>query len=433
MTKKYYLWILGCQMNYADAERIVSVLNELGYIKTDEEQQADLIITVACSVRQSAIDRVYGKAKIWNKIRKKKRLTTILTGCVLEIDKIKMAKIFDHIFDISDLTKLSELLDGKKLTRNIPDGRYLNIEPKHQNHFSAFVPISTGCENFCTYCVVPYARGPETSRSSKKIIDECQKLINNGFKEIILLGQNVNSYGHDLSDGLNFPGLLQKIAKLEGDFWLRFVTSHPKDMSDELIEVIAKNGKICHYIHLPVQAGDDEILKKMNRQYAKKHYLNLIEKIRNQIPDVFISTDIIVGFPGETKKQFQNTAKLMKQAKFNMAYIAQYSPRSGTVAYQLNDDVPKKEKLKRKEALEKILKKTALKQNKLMLGKEVEVLVENTKNNYLIGKSKTYQTVKIKINPIGKTPNHIGQFVITKITKAKSFGLEGILVKSNQI
>ena len=432
MPKKYYIWILGCQMNYADAERIATILYELGYIKTDEDQQADLIVTVACSVRQSAIDRVYGKAKVWNKIRQKKPLTTILTGCILEIDKNKMAKIFDQVFDIGDLQKLPELLNNKKMTRNIPDARYLNIEPKRQNDFSTLVPISTGCNNYCSYCVVPYTRGPETSRPSTKIVSECQKMINQGFKEITLLGQNVNSYGHDLNNDLSFPELLQEIAMLDGNFWLRFVTSHPKDMSDELIEVVANNDKICNYIHLTVQTGDDEILKKMNRKYTTEHYLSLIEKIRNKIPNVFISTDIIVGFPGETKEQFKNTVKLMKQAEFNMAYIAQYSPRSGTAAYQLNDNVSKKEKEKRKNTLEKILRKTALKQNQLMMGKKVDVLVENIKNGYLIGKTKTFQTVKIKINSTDEKQNNVGEFVTSKITKAKSFGLEGKLVESSQ-
>ncbi|MBU1131626.1 tRNA (N6-isopentenyl adenosine(37)-C2)-methylthiotransferase MiaB [Patescibacteria group bacterium] len=429
MTKKYYLWALGCQMNKADAEKVSTILDDLGYQKTADESKADLIITLACSVRQSAIDRIYGRAKIWNRLKQKKPVATALTGCILPGDRQKMAEFFDLIFNIDDLPKLAEML-GEKGSLSLVN--YLNINPKYTNNFQAHVPISNGCNNYCSYCVVPYVRGPETSRPSNKIIDECQKLIDSGYKEITLLGQNVNSYGHDLKNDLRFPQLLKKINDLPGDFWLRFITSHPKDMSDELIEVIAQGEKICEYIHLPVQSGDDEILKKMNRHYSREYYLKLIEKIRNKIPGVSISTDVIAGFPGETKKQFKNTAKLFKQVKFDMAYIAQYSPRAGTAAYQLKDDVPKVEKQKREMKLNEILKKTALKHNKKLIGKTTEILVDESKNNYLIGKTKTFKKVRFENNTAADSQaisyDFIDKFVKIKITKAKAFGLEGILI-----
>ena len=419
---KYYLWILGCQMNEADGERIASVLEKLGYQKTSKETEADLIMVVACSVRQSAIDRIYGKANKWNQLKQIKPLTTVLSGCVLEHDKQNLAKIFDLFFDINDLAELPKLLTADKI---LPTTDYFKIHPIYLNNFQAYVPISTGCNNFCSYCVVPYTRGREKSRPSIEIIDECQTLINQGYKEITLLGQNVNSYQDPTINSLtqNFVLLLQKINNLKGDFWLRFMTSHPKDMSDELIDLIAKNDKICDYIHLPFQAGDNKILQKMNRKYTQEHYLNLIDKIKTKIPNVALSTDIIVGFPGETKKQFKQTVKIMKQVKYDMAYLSEYSPRFGTASYNFTDDVPKKEKMERKMILDKILKKTALKNSKNYLGQTVEILVEKRKGEYLIGKTKTFKDVRFK-----SKNDIIGQFVTIKITKVTNFSLEGELL-----
>lgn len=464
MAKKYYLFVVGCQMNKSDAERLAGVLDELGYEKTDEENQADLIITVACSVRQSAVDRIYGKLNLWNKIKKERPLTTILTGCILPFDKTRLQSAFDLIFDINDLPRLTEQLGSNDLNRcplgsgefparrnsseggirRLADFNYLDIDPEYFSSFRAHVPISTGCNNYCSYCVVPYVRGPEKSRPAKEIIDECKNLIERGYKKIILIGQNVNSYGQDLKNGIKFPNLLKTINDLPGNFWLRFATSHPKDMSDELIKTVADGDKICKYIHLPVQAGDDEILKKMNRKYSREHYLGLIKKIRQMIPDAAIGTDVIVGYPSETKQQFKNTVKLFKEAKFDMAYIAQYSPRLGTAAYQMTDDVPKEEKMKREKILTKVLEKTALEHNKKLVGKTMDVLIEEVKIKdkglkiNLIGKTRTFKTVKIATNRAADSQvraadslavSYVGQFIKVKITKARSFGLEVILAK----
>lgn len=402
-------------MNKSDAERLAAILEGLGYQKTDNEKSADLIAVVACSVRQSAVDRIYGKIKIWNKLKKNKKIVTLLTGCVLKSDQKKLSQSFDLIFDIKNLNKLPKLL---KKERPISSD-YFSVTPKYQSKFQAYVPISTGCNNYCTYCVVPYARGPEISRPAKEIINEVKSLINSGYKETTLLGQNVNSY---YSENYNFPKLLKTINDLPGNFWLNFVTSHPKDLSDELIKIMANGKKICQYMHLPVQAGDNKVLKAMNRHYTSVHYKNLIKKIRKAMPDIAISTDIIVGFPKETKAQFNNTAKLMKQINFDMAYLAEYSPRPGTAAAKLEDNVPAAEKSRRWKILNEILKKSALKNNKNYLKKIVEVLINNHDKGYFYGKTKTFKTVKIK-----KSPNiKIGDIIKVKIIKAADFCLEGV-------
>ena len=326
--KQYHLKVFGCQMNISDSERISSYLEQSGFKQAPTMEGADLIVVVACSVRQSAIDRIFGLNKKFKRLKAKK----ILTGCVIKTDKPKFLKFFDEVLSIDELL-------GKN---------YLELQPKHANSKLAYVPIMTGCNNFCTYCAVPYTRGREVSRPAKNIITEIKKLIKNNYKEIVLLGQNVNSYK---DSKINFPKLLKKISDIRGDFTIKFLTSHPKDFSDELINVIAGSPKISKEIHLPVQSGDNKILEKMNRKYTHEHYVNLIKKIKDKIPDARFTTDIIVGFPGETKKQFENTIKLFKEVNFDLAYVNKYSTRQGTVAEKFKDDVPLTEKKRRWEVL----------------------------------------------------------------------------------
>ena len=316
---KYFVKTYGCQMNESDSERIAGFLEKQEYKSAPNMERADLIVVVACSVRQSAIDRIFGLKKKFKNLKAKK----ILTGCVLKSDKKKFQEFFDEVLTINEFL-------GKN---------YLELQPKYTNPIrqpadQAFVPIMTGCDNFCSYCVVPYVRGREISRSAREVIDEIKNLINPAergkqrYKEITLLGQNVNSYLPDGKAGqCGFPQLLRKINKLPGNFQIKFLTSHPKDMSDELINTVAKCEKISKEIHLPVQSGDNEILKKMNRGYTAEKYLNLIQKIKAKIPEARITTDVIVGFPGETEKQFQNTVNLFKKVGFSMAYINKYSAR----------------------------------------------------------------------------------------------------------
>ncbi|MBU3942542.1 MiaB/RimO family radical SAM methylthiotransferase, partial [Patescibacteria group bacterium] len=308
---KYLIITFGCQMNRSDSERIASVLEQANLEEALEIKEANFIVINMCSVRQSAVDRVNG---IFENTKNQKS-AKILTGCVLTKDAKKFAEKFDYILDIKDLPKWPKILNLNQSHGLVRETiNYFGIEAKQVSKFSATVPIMTGCNNFCTYCVVPYTRDREISRPHKEIIYEIEKLVKNGYKEIWLLGQNVNSY----SD-ISFSELLRKINKISGKFWVRFTSSHPKDFSNDLIKTIKDCDKVTEYLNLPVQSGDDEILKKMNRPYKIKKYLEIIKKVRKEIPSICISTDVIVGFPGETKKQFQNTAQLFKEVKYDMA------------------------------------------------------------------------------------------------------------------
>lgn len=322
-------------MNKGDSERIAAVLESANYSPASNIEKADLAVVNMCSVRQSAVDRVFGLIPKFKKIREKKpNFKTILTGCILKKDKKKFAKEFDQILRFKDLLK---------------------YQPKYQDNIRVLVPISNGCNNFCSYCVVPFTRGPLICRDHKEILKEVKKVVQKGFKEIWLLGQNVNDYYSPGNPSINFPKLLKRISALPGNFLVRFISPNPKNFSDELIKVMANSKKIAKYLNLPVQSGDDEILKKMKRPYTVKEYKKLVKKIRKVMPEINLSTDVIVGFPGETKKQFENTAKLFKELKFNNAYIAKYSPRPMTAAFQLKDNVPLKEKKRREKILREII------------------------------------------------------------------------------
>ncbi len=332
----YHIITFGCQMNESDSERIAAVLENNKY-KASDINEANLVIINMCSVRQSAVDRVYGL------VPKLKEQKTILTGCFLKKDKKKLFEYFDYILEINDLAKWPIF---PKSSNN-----YLEIKPKYSNKLSASIPIMTGCNNFCSYCVVPYARGKEISRPAEEIICEIKNLVKRGYKEIWLLGQNVNSYNNKIG----FPKLLKMVTNIPGDFSIRFMSPHPKDFSDELINVMAKYNKIAKYLNLPVQSGDDKILKKMNRNYTVADYKKLVKKIRKAMPNINLSTDVIVGFPGETKKQFENTVKLFKEVKFDIAYISKYSSRPGTTAAKLKDNVSIQEKKEREKVLREVI------------------------------------------------------------------------------
>ncbi len=391
---KYRIITFGCQMNIGDSNRIALALEKKGYILTEDINSADLVLINMCSVRQSAVDRVYGT------IKNIKNSKIIVTGCILDKDKKKLKEIVDQVLDTEELTK--------------------EIEQNLKNQITVNIPIMTGCNNFCSYCVVPYTRGREKSRDHKEIICEIEKLVKNGTKEIWLLGQNVNSY----SD-IPFSKLLRKINEIPGKFWIRFTSSHPKDFSDDIIKAIKESEKITEYLNLPVQSGDDEILKAMNRPYTIKKYLDIIKKVKKEIPNICLSTDVIVGFPNETKEQFQNTAKLFEKVKYDMAYINKYSPRSQTRASQLEDNISPQEKKRRESVLNEILKKTALENNKKYIDKEVKALIDHKKNNDLwIGKTREYKTIAIRSKKA-----LINKFIKAKVTNATSWGLKGEYVK----
>jgi len=438
-------------MNKSDSERIAAYLEGCGYGLAKNETRASLVVLTTCGVRQAAEDRVYG---LVNNIKKKNpKVKLILTGCLSEREDVKrrLGDKVDLWLPIGKLPNVKILMTNQIKSSNVKCRDYLKIKPKYSSNFSAFVPIGNGCNNFCAYCVVPYARGREVYRPVKEILAEVKDLVARGYKEVILIAQNVNSYNSRItnyelriknkfqnpkSKKINFSGLLKLVNAISGDFWIRFATSHPKDMSDELIKTVAegsnppssrlRRARVCKHIHLPVQAGDDGVLKKMNRNYTVAHYKNLIKKIRKAMPGASITTDVIVGFPGETKKQFSNTVKLFKEVKFDMAYIARYSPRPGTEAYKLKDDVLPEEKKRREEELMKILRRTALENNRKYLGKTVEVLVAGKdRQGDFYGYTETNKNTRIMNYELG-IKNIIGKFVKVKITKAKDFGLEGI-------
>lgn len=446
---KYRITTFGCQTNQSDSERITAILEKNGCQKAPSQNDADLIVVNACSVRQSAVDRIHGIAKK-QKDKKTKRPLIILTGCVLEKDRKKFAEKFDIILDIRDIKKLPRLLKSYKVYKTTHiKGRarindiqrwktaeksleYLNIIPSYQSSFRAYVPIMTGCNNFCTYCAVPYTRGKEVSRPIKDIINETKNLVKNGYKEITLLGQNVNSYKAKFQTA-NFADLLKLVNAIPGDFWIRFQSSHPKDFTDELIDTITRCEKVTEYISLPIQSGNDKILKKMNRPYTVKQYKNLVANIRKKIPNAAISTDFILGFPDETKKQFNDSVKLFQELKFDMAYIAQYSSRPGTAAAKtLKDNVPAEEKKRRERELTRVLRKTSFNINKKLVGKIQKVLVEKEikrqNGHWLVGKTRNFKTVKI---PVGSPlcQKLIGQFVNVKIVKARDLGLIGNITR----
>jgi len=420
-------------MNKSDSERIAGYLEKKGYFEAENRRMADLVILNTCGVRQSAEDRVYGLIPLIKKENPKAKI--ILTGCLSEREDVKkrLEGKVDIWLPIIELPKLSKILGikGKEFNKD-----YLKILPKYNNQISVFLPIGNGCDNFCTYCVVPNARGREVYRRADEIIKEVKNLIRRGFKEIILIAQNVNSYKSRNTQHatrnkklkyIYFVDLLKMVNDVPGDFWIRFATSHPKDMSDDLIKAISDCRKVCEHVHLPVQSGNNEILKSMNRNYSVEHYLSLIKKIKKSIPGVSLTTDIIVGFPGETKSQFNNTKKLFKKIKFDMAYIAKYSPRPGTAAEKLRDNVSRQEKKKREEALMKILRKTASENNKKYNGKIVDILIENVnKKGELYGKTRTNKVVKVKSRKSKAERDRIGKFVKIKILKVRDFGLEGV-------
>ena len=439
-------------MNYSDSERIASFLEKNSYQPTSDINGASLVIFNTCGVRQMAEDRVYGQIhNLKSKAKSlKSKVDIVLTGCLAnrkDVQRRLKSKV-DLFFPINEFDKFENFvienslkIENLKLKISARDNHinqesiaYLSINPKHSNNFQASVPIMTGCNNFCAYCVVPYARGREVSRSSREIFSEIKSLVKKGYKEIILLGQNVNSY----SDGeINFSNLLKKIDAIPGKFWIRFVSNHPKDVTPEMIETVTRCKKVCESFHLPIQAGSDAILKKMNRRYTAKEFLTTAKKIqaafkknKPSVPSV-ITSDIIVGFPGETKKQFLDSAEVMEKVGFDMVYFGQFSPRPGTAAWKMKDNVSKKEKARREQFLNEILKKSALKNSRKFLNTQTEVLIETQKvepssegstfGTYF-GKTRTGKNVKI----ISAKKDLVGKIVKVKIIRATIWNLEGM-------
>lgn len=332
---RYHILTYGCQMNKSDSERIAANLEKKGYKKSSRINDADLVVVNMCSVRQSAVDKILGQYRNLAKLKaKNKKMKIILTGCILKKDKIKFRNIFDEIWEGGKNSQSFNSAELKKLS---------------------YIPISNGCNNTCTYCVVPFTRGRLICRSHKDVLKEIKNAADNGSAEIWLLGQNVNDYKSPADPAINFAKLLEMINNLPNNFKLSFTSPHPNNFSEKLINALQRCDKFSGFLNLPVQSGDDEILKKMNRNYTAKQYLELAKKLQRKIPHIKLSTDIIVGFPGETNRQFQNTVKLFKKIKFGVAFISKYSPRPGTLAAKMENNVPLTEKKKRERILRALL------------------------------------------------------------------------------
>ncbi|MCC5425398.1 tRNA (N6-isopentenyl adenosine(37)-C2)-methylthiotransferase MiaB [Clostridium botulinum] len=433
---EFFIETWGCQMNEEDSEKLSGMLKKEGYIRTEEREDADVIIFNTCCVRENAELKVYGNLGILKGLKSKNpNLIIAVTGCMMQqkgmAETIKKKFPFvDIIIGTHNLHNFPNYLNEVKKK----DTSVLKIQEKEnsiienmpidrKNSMKAFVTIMYGCNNFCTYCIVPYVRGRERSRTPENIEAEIKKLISEGYKEITLLGQNVNSYGKDLEPNVTFAELLKIVNNIEGLERVRFMTSHPKDLTDDVIEAIAKCDKLCEQIHLPVQSGSSEILKKMNRHYDREKYLDVVSKIKKLIPNVALSTDIIVGFPGETEKDFEETLSLVKEVEYDSAFTFLYSIRKGTPAAKFEDQVPEDVKHKRFNRLVEVLNEISAKKNKAYEGKIEEVLVEGTSKNdknKLMGRTRTGKLV----NFIGDKDS-IGELVNVKIIKANSFSLTG--------
>lgn len=431
---KYLITTFGCHANIADSEKITETLENAGYKKAENldelisiSAKSPVLIFNTCSVRQKAEDKVFGLNNKLEKLKQKSpALKIVLTGCMMHYSEKELKKRlphFDYFINIKNIKKLAKMLNIKNVTnkmRSLGNGNILkNRKTKiktNKTEVSALISISYGCDNFCAYCIVPYTRGREVSRSIKDIVKDVKKALKNGAKEIWLLGQTVNSY-YDKNKEINFSNLLRLINAIPGDFWIRFASPHPKDFSDELIAAMTECEKFAHYINLPVQSGNNIILKKMRRPYTVGYYKKLVAKIRKALPDIAISTDVIVGFPDETKKQFEDTKKLFKEIKFDMAFISEYSPRPKTAAAKIfKNNVPHKEKERRKNKLNEMLKKTALENNKKLVGKIVKVLNSRTAGNKLV-----------EIKNIKYSVSDINEFADVKIIKATPWKLIGKL------
>lgn len=435
--KKYHTITFGCQMNENDSERLAGQLRSLGYESTDHKEQADLILINTCCVRESAEKKIYGKIGEMKRLKQENpNLIIGIAGCMAQKDKDKLFKKAPHIdlvmgtHNTHQLTELLRELESSQqkvlavwdqAERLVPD-----VPTIRKSTISAWVPIMYGCNNFCTYCIVPYVRGRERSRPVEDIVNEIKQLGADGFKEITLLGQNVNSYGKDSGD-TDFAGLLQEIDNIDTIERIRYMTSHPRNMSEQVVKVVADSKRICHQFHLPIQSGSDEILRRMNRGYTTASYRQLVETIRQKMPHASLTTDIIVGFPGETEELFRETLEFLQEIRFDMAYTFLYSLRSGTPAATMADQIPLPVKKERLKQLMDIQNGISLEINKELQGQTVEVLVEGASKNdahRLMGRTETNKIVIWDQEGTEK----IGDLRQVRIMQAQTWLLKGQLV-----
>lgn len=437
---KYYIETWGCQMNEEDSEKLSGMLKRIGYTKTEAKEEASIILFNTCCVRENAENKVYGNLGLLKKLKKKNPDLVIgICGCMMQqngmADKIlKEFPYVDIIFGTHNSYKFPEYLNRVKTegvqVKEIFDKETEIIEGipvDRESSIKAFVTIMYGCNNFCTYCVVPYVRGRERSRRPEEIEKEIKELVAQGYKEITLLGQNVNSYGKGLEEEIDFAKLLRRINEIEGLERVRFMTSHPKDLTEDVIMAIKECDKLCEQIHLPVQSGSDEILKKMNRHYDREKYMSLIKKIKEEIPECSITTDIIVGFPGETEENFLDTLNLCKEVGYDSAFTFIYSRRNHTPADRMENQVPDDVKHERFNRLVDVINKGVINGNKVYEGRTVEVLVEGPSKNdetKLMGRTRNGRLVNFPGDS-----SMIGKLVNVHINRAQPFSLLGEIVE----
>jgi len=437
-------------MNQTDSERIQSVFDQMGMERTEEESQAGVLGIVACSVRQKAIDKVYTKIHEWNLRKNHENLVTFVSGCILPADEEKFLERFDLVFSIADLHRVPDafrqygvvtpMAQFQGEVQPLPESKdrlgvaslepFWKVKPAYSSKFEAFVPIQNGCDKFCTFCAVPYTRGREVSRPSSDILDEVKDLVQRGYKSITLLGQNVNSYGLDKKgQELTFSQLLTAIGRFGEDsghrFWTYFTSPHPRDMNREVLETIARFPVLAKQIHLPLQSGDDHVLIRMNRNHTMDRYRSLATDMKVLLPEATFFTDIIVGFTGETEEQFQSTLRAMQEFRYQMAFIAQYSPRPGAASARWDDDVPQDTKKERLRVLTEVLRETSLEYNRTLIGRTVPVLVERVdkKEGFLSGRTEGKVTVRFASG----NQALIGTFVDLIVESAVPFSVEGKL------
>ncbi len=421
----YYIWTIGCQMNKADSDYVAGYLEQAGYSPTTTAERADFILLNSCVVRQSAEDKMVNKLSSLKALKKKyPNLIIALTGCLVNSRTDELEKRFPWI-DLFFRPQQWEVLFQWAAKHGLPYLEEEGLFIPSRLPVSAFVPIIQGCNHFCSYCIVPYRRGKEKSRGLEEIVCQVQALVQREVKEVILLGQIVDSYGHDLASQLDLADLLTELNKVEGLLRIRFLTSHPLYMSQKLIQVMAKLEKVCEHISLPVQAGDNQILRDMRRGYTVEQYKSLVEQIRSAIPAIVLSTDVIVGFPGETEQQFEGTVDLLQQIRFDVVHIAAYSPRPGTIAARkLKNDVPPEKKDRRRSQAEALQQRIATEINARLLGKTVEVLVEGKKSGKWQGRTRGDKLVFFTDNA-----NLLGQLVNVKIEHTSPWALQGKVVR----
>lgn len=423
----------GCQQNVADSEKIKGMFEQMGCSLTDNEEDADIIIFNTCAVREHAEDRVFGNVGALKPLKKKKPSLFIgLCGCMMEQEHIaeKIYKSYPYVslvFGTHEIQNFPELMyqaatSKRVIARGKDDGKIYEGIPIHRDgSFKGWLPIMYGCDNFCSYCIVPYVRGRERSRKPDIILNDAKEMVKAGFKDITLLGQNVNSYGKGLDEDIDFATLLKQVSDIDGDFRVRFMTSHPKDASKKLIDTIAENDKICNHIHLPVQCGSDRILKQMNRKYDTERYLEIVDYAKSRIPDLSLTSDIIVGFPGETYEDFQQTLDLIRKVEFTSLFTFIYSPRVGTPAAKKDDPIPYEEKAKWMSELLKVQEEIAAKRCAAMVGKTYRVLVEEEAKNGMLS-SRTANNIIVEFDG---SKDLIGTFCDVEVTQARNWILRG--------